>query len=324
VSEPTQAVSEEMGLERLIRRPVIDRIISAPDGARTLELIKSTVAPNCSDAEVGHFLELCAAYGLDPFAREAWCAKGKPKDGQSGKLLIMVGRDGLRKIAQRNGLHLDGDVVRENDDFAVKRTADGDRSIEHSYGKPQDRGPIVGAWAECREGGPLGRPMGYFYAPIGEYKPSNVSAYSPWSKQEGVMCLAAAERQAVRQATPLGGLMAVGEDESANAAAAIGSGGGDGSEPGWHGLSIEMVASIERTMEAAAARGWSLDRGTVQTRLNHQTVEVVEAWIADTYDQIAKLPEPEEIPGADVVPDEPEAQAEPEPGQESMDVDGAS
>lgn len=312
--DPT--VSEEMGLERLIRRPVIDRIISAPDGARTLELIKSTVAPNCSDAEVGHFLELCAAYGLDPFAREAWCAKGKPKNGEPGKLLIMVGRDGLRKIAQRNGIHVDGDVVRKNDTLLISRTSDGNRTVEHAWSAPAERGEVIGAWAECREGGPLGRPLGFFYAPLGEYKPTNVSGYSPWSKQEGAMILAAAERQAIRQATPLGGLLAVGEDESANAQATIGSGRGDGSEPGWGNMSVELAARVEAVIERAAELGHAglADRATVQMRLAGQPEEYVEGWIWDAQVELAG-PSPEEIPEADVVPD-----AEPR----AADVDGAS
>src|SRR6185312_14774920 len=86
------------GLDRLQRRPVIDRI-----DQRTLDLIRRQVAPNCTNAEIGHFLELAAHYDLDPFAKEVWCAKNR--DGS--RLLIMVGRDGLRKIAQRQGMRID-------------------------------------------------------------------------------------------------------------------------------------------------------------------------------------------------------------------------
>lgn len=179
---------------------------------RRLALIKSQIAPRATDGEVAHFLELCHHYGLDPFAREAWCAKSEKGD----RLLVMVGRDGLRKIAQRQGIHVDGDVVRAKDTLSIVRTPDGNRTVAHSYGNPAERGEIVGAWAECRKGGPTGVPLGYFYAPLEEYMPKNVSAYSPWSKQVGVMILAAAERQAIRQATPLGGLLAVGEDETIN------------------------------------------------------------------------------------------------------------
>jgi hypothetical protein len=85
-------------MERFQRLPIIDRI-----DPRQLDLIKRTVAiaegaQAITNAELGHFLELCAVYGLDPFAREAWIAKSK-----SGKLLIMVGRDGLRKVAKGEG-----------------------------------------------------------------------------------------------------------------------------------------------------------------------------------------------------------------------------
>jgi len=192
--------------ELLARPPIFDSV-----DPRRLVLIKAQIAPKCNDAEVAHFLELCAHYELDPFAHEAWCAKGK-----NGNLLIMVGRDGLRKIAQRNGLHVDGDVVRAKDEITIVRTPDGNRTVAHAYGNPSQRGEIIGAWAECREGGPMGRPMGYFYAPLAEYQPKVPNEYSPWAKQVGVMILAAAERQAIRQATPLGGLLAVGEDEVVN------------------------------------------------------------------------------------------------------------
>lgn len=231
----------ETGLERLQRKPVIDRI-----EPHTLELIQKTIAVNCTAAEIGHFLELCAHYGLDPFAREAWIAKSK-----SGKLLIMVGRDGLRKIGQRNGLHIDGDVVRENDEFTIQRTTDGNRTVAHSYGKPADRGPIVGAWAECREGGPEGRPMGYFYAPLEEYRPSSPDSYSPWSKQTGVMILAAAERQAIRQATPLSGLLAIGEDELVEATVV--------EQPSGHVQLGEPEADVPLTEEERAKLGEVID-----------------------------------------------------------------
>lgn len=185
--------------------PVYDNI-----NERRLALIKNTVAKNANDAEVGQFLELCARYDLDPFAKEAWCAKGK---GDNPQLLIMVGRDGLRKIAQRRGLRLDCDVVREGDTFDVARGKDRSRTINHTYaGSADQRGKVVGAWAEVFEPR-SGQQLGFFFAPLSEYRPTSESKlkYSPWGSQESVMILAAAERQALRQATPLGGLMGEGE-----------------------------------------------------------------------------------------------------------------
>jgi phage recombination protein Bet len=201
-------------LASLGERPIIDQT-----DARRLDLIRKTVAQNCTDAEIASFLELAARYGLDPFAKEVWCAKGGGKDGGSGKLLIMVGRDGLRKIAHRAGLLVDGDVVHENDEFTVQRTEDGMRAVRHIYGKPSERGNIVGAWCEVYTYGTRREQHGFFFANISEYRPANASSYSPWSKQTSTMIRAAAERQALRQATPLSGLLVEGEDESARASA---------------------------------------------------------------------------------------------------------
>jgi phage recombination protein Bet len=264
----TELATQEAGLDRLVRPPIIDRI-----DRQTLTLIRAQVAKNCTDAEVGYFLELAAHYDLDPFAREIWCAKD---DKPNSRVLIMVGRDGLRKIAQRQGFSIDGDVVREKDEFRVQRTEHG-RVIHHAYGMPAERGAIVGAW--CQVTTIDGREHGYFFALLSEYRPSNVSQYSPWSKQTSVMILAAAERQALRQATPLSGLLAEGEDESA---AAISTGHGDGSEPGWGATSVENAAAVEAIIERAQALGHAglSDRATAQMTLSGQPDSVVAMWCA--------------------------------------------
>lgn len=295
-------------LERVDRAPEITRLLSSPEGEQRLKLIKQTVAPGCSDAEVGHFLELCFAYGLDPFAREAWCAKSK--DGQ--KLLIMVGRDGLRKIVQRNGCEMEGDVVHEKDTFAFKRLRDDAGRPYHDVRHEVDgfdRGPILGSWARVYER-TTNIERGWFIAPLAEYMPENVSKYSPWSKQESVMILGAAERQAARQATPLSGLLVAGEDDTINGTAVeIGAGEGDGSEPEWSGVSEEDVLAVELLLERAADLKFAplADRGTVKMRLNGQSPEYVAEWIVKVQAQLDAL----DVPEVDVVP----GQDEPEGGQ---------
>jgi hypothetical protein len=248
------------------------------------------VAKGCTDAEIASFLELAARYDLDPFAKEIWCAKDK----KDSRVLIMVGRDGLRKIAQRQGLHIDGDVVRANDEFGVSRRGDGVREVTHSYGHEKDRGAIVGAWCQVTGRGnfPMGIPstqVGFFYAPISEYKPRGASEYSPWSKQTSVMILAAAERQALRQATPLSGLLAEGEDESAMAQLTAGEGTG---EPvGWKDISDEQVMELEKLMRRAEARGHAgfAHRPTVEMIVNGQTERFIADWISLADEQLAEM-----------------------------------
>lgn len=264
--------------------------------ANRLALIKAQVAPNCADHEVAHFLELCHHYGLDPFAREAWCAKG------NGKLLIMVGRDGLRKIVQRQGLRMDGDVVHENDNIEVTRAPDGSRTVAHTYGHPAKRGDITGAWAEVRNR--HGRQLGYFYAPLSEYMPAGVSSYSPWSKQTSVMILAAAERQAARQATPLSGLLAEGEDEVINGTAqALGQGVGDG-QPVGLALGDDVEAVIARAEELGHAAFSESARAMIEMQLTDGDGQVIPAraaaWVKTATVELDAIP-----PDAEVIDGEP-------------------
>lgn len=198
--------------------------------AERFKLICAQVAKGATPDEVALFLEQASRFDLDPFAKEIWCIPSQGRDGGNRKLLIMVGRDGLRKIAQRNGLKIDGDVVREHDTFKISRNADRSRAIEHAYeearaadadkreGRPpaSTRGPIIGAWAEVWDGD--GTQRGWFYAPMSEYRPKSEAKlqHSPWGTQESVMILAAAERQALRQATPLSGLLVEGEMDLVN------------------------------------------------------------------------------------------------------------
>lgn len=320
MAEPTPsteltAYSDEIGIDRLQRAPIIDRV-----NDRQLELLQKTIAVGEGDqvitrAEIGHFLELCALYGLDPFAREAWIAKSK-----SGKLLIMVGRAGLRKIADRNKLRVRTDVICAKDDFAstfIDSPADAKEGEWEAHGcQPfhriahakhgithERRGAVAGAWSRVTVRA-TNIEVGYFDAPISEYKPANASTYSPWTKQESAMMQGAVERQSIGQATPLGGLMAQGEDESANASRTIGAGQGSGEGPGWGEMPLETVRLVMDVIERAKRLGHAglSDTATIQQRLNGQTAEVVAKWLAEQTAALDGMP-----PEAEVVPDAVEA-----------------
>jgi hypothetical protein len=178
--DPIQAMTEE---------PWINQITKAQ-----LELVQKTVAKGLSNAETGQFLELARSLGMNPWAGEIWAAKTQGRDGREGKLLIMVGRDGLIGHAERNFADYQGydsGVVYENDDF--ERFAPDPKGptlreragVAHNQAHPKDRGALVGAWAVAER---KGRPPRYFYADLTEYMPSgDRGTKTPWGSTPAVM-----------------------------------------------------------------------------------------------------------------------------------------
>ena len=74
--------------------------------AEKLDLIRQTLAPDLTDAQLVFFGEVCNRLGLDPFKRQihAVVRKTKNQDGTYTKrMVIQSGIDGLRSIAQRTG-----------------------------------------------------------------------------------------------------------------------------------------------------------------------------------------------------------------------------
>lgn len=273
-------------LGALARPPAFDLI-----NERQLSLLRNRAAKGCSDSEIAQFLELCVAYKLDPYAQEVWCAKGRGSDGGEGRLLIMVGRDGLRKIAKRQGFELDGDIVREKDRFHVTRTPERQRVIEHEYeGSAEQRGPIVGAWAEAYD--QRGVQRGYFFAPLSEYRPKNERQlkYSPWGSQESVMILAAAERQAARQATPLGGLLVEGEDARINEAPADVPASLADRISEW-APDADTADGILKVIKRAGYLGHAglADYPTIELTLKGRPLADIELWIVEAWAELARF-----------------------------------
>jgi phage recombination protein Bet len=172
-----------------------------------VQMLRRTVAKDCNDDEFVYFLEVAAMYDLNPLVHEVYAAKQAGNNGSGGRVMILIGRNGWLKMARRypDFKGIDGDIVRENDIFRVKRTPEG-REIIHEYeGSIEKRGAIVGAWAEVlREGQ---KPY-YFFAPMSEYRPKSEGKlkFSPWGSQESVMIQKCAYVGALRIAFNISGV----------------------------------------------------------------------------------------------------------------------
>lgn len=177
-------------IQALTETPWINQITK-----EQLELLQKTVAKGLNNAETGQFLELARSLGMNPWANEIWAAKGKGKDGGEGKLLLMVGRDGLIGHAERNFddyLGYDSGCVYENDEFERMEpnpeaaSMRGRAGVVHRQAHPKDRGKLLGAWAVAER---RSRPPRYFYAALEEYLPvsENQRKYSPWGSAQAAM-----------------------------------------------------------------------------------------------------------------------------------------
>lgn len=317
------------------RDPVIDLL-----NPRKLELLRSK-AGELNHAELAQALELAFMYRLDPFTGEIWFTKSRPRNGREGRVLIMVGRDGLRKIVQRNGLEMEGDVVRAKDVFEVQylQTASdaeaagltredwqargGGRPFHYvkhiQRGIGEARGALVGSWARVYERRTMTE-RGWFVAPLEEYDPKDTSGFSPWSKQKSVMILAASERQAARQGTPLGGLLVEGEDKVIDATIAE----GDVSE-----LEAGDVSPLSDEAEELLSRARALghagfsNRATLEMAFDQQDPEAVEAWLREANAELDSLEQRRAAEATEAPPEEPEEAVEvpPEPEPEA-EADG--
>lgn len=313
MSAPTQTAEPETTSEQAIPAPPTKGELVKLDVHRTPDFtqrqtIWSTLpitqkdllrkkAPKLTDDELAAAMELAAAYKLDPFTSEIWFTKSDSytkNNGQhvEGKLLIMVGRDGLRKIVVRNNLWMDGDVVRENDVFKVIRKPDGTRTVMHSY-ENKNRGNIVAAWSIVTLMTDRSVVMGYFYAPWEEYVPKNVSDKSPWSKQKSVMILAAAERQAARQATPLGGLLVEGEDEVINSTVA--EGGGDFTEEELRAATSLPERVLELADRASDLNYVGYDIATLEVMLDGLDDENLDHWLANATSELDEFEKAQKV-----------------------------
>lgn len=255
---------------------------------KQIELIRQTVAKDCNTPELYMFLELCAKYELDPFAREIYAAKMGNKNGETGNVVMIIGRDGLLAIANRSGefLGIEGDVVCEKDTFRKKA---GEPLPVHEYTQ-NDRGAIVGAWAVAYRN--LRQPT-YFFAPYKEYVPTSEAKlkFSPWSSQKSAMILKCAESMALRKAFSISGV--VGEEEMARNRAALvdgaaaGAGASASAEVEW-GDDPVLASWLRKLVDAAnESQPGAYRQAKLRAKLAGRTDDEREEFAIEVSDQLA-------------------------------------
>ena len=172
-----------------------------------LHVVQSSVAKNTSPVELAYFLEVCKSSDLSPFLKEIWCYKDK-----KGNLIIMAGRDGFRKNAQR---HPDfggiiSSVVRTDDKFHADLP---NSRITHEVDAwSMNRGEIVGAYCIVSRKGCSDTVA---LADFSRYR-KDFGAYSPWKTHPEAMIEKVAEVLALKKAFGLSGVQAENDFEVDN------------------------------------------------------------------------------------------------------------
>lgn len=187
-------------MDQQVQHPELDR-----------DLIKRTVGKDLTDDELDLFLYHCRQYGLDPLLGQIHATKRKQRndDGSyTGRMVIQVGIDGYRAMAQRTGRYCPGPITyHENKDgrfYAATATVyirvpSGEPG--HSEWRPVEATAYVREYMQTR-----------YDKESGQHVPNAM-----WAKMPRNQTAKCAEALAIRRALPdLGGVRTDEEMEQAD------------------------------------------------------------------------------------------------------------
>lgn len=164
------------------------------DNAKSLDLIRRTVAKDCDAAEFDQFIHICRAVRLDPLRRQIYAFVFGKNNPQYRRMSVVTGIDGYRAIAERTQNY--------RPDTAPPR-------IDYSEGAKDPRTNPLGI-VRC-EVTVYKHAHGEWFpvtadAYWDEYAPIKDGALDPkkenWRKMARVMIAKCAEAQAIRRAWP--------------------------------------------------------------------------------------------------------------------------
>jgi phage recombination protein Bet len=178
-----------------------------------LALINRTYARDCNNDEFDLFMQTCAHRGLDPFKKEIYAQVFNKGNKDKRNLVIVVGIDGLRKIAEDSGRYRPDDrepIYTYSD--ALKSTSNplGIERVSVTVYKQDSKGqwfPINGV-AYWDEFVPLKEEWEYDSS-AGKKLPSGKFELSAnWKRMPRLMIAKCAEAQALRKGWSASGLYA--------------------------------------------------------------------------------------------------------------------
>ena len=176
--------------------------------AKTLALIRRTVAADTNDDEFNLFAHTARHLRLDPLRRQVFAIVHNKDKPDKRKLTIITAIDGLRSIADRTGAYRpDEEEPTYDTDAALKNTNNPAglikatvRVYKHSHGAWfkvtasaywEEYAPLRDEWAENRETGRRG--------PTGN---KTLDTSGQWGKMPRLMLAKVAEALAIRKAWP--------------------------------------------------------------------------------------------------------------------------
>lgn len=177
---------------------------------KQLDLLRRTVAADCSTEEFDLFIEVSRRVGLDPFRKQIYAVVYNKDKADKRKMSIITGIDGFRSVADRSGKYRPDENEPEiTYDEAAKDPKTNPLGIVkavvtiHKFGPDGQWHPLKGVayWSEFA---PLKEVWAYDQA-VGKKQPTGVFELpesSNWLRMPRVMIAKCAEAQAVRKGWP--------------------------------------------------------------------------------------------------------------------------